>query len=149
MKKLLFFILISGFTVTTSTVNAQLRKVPAKVTNAFKARYPHASNVEWRDKITNLQANFYMEGNRYEAKFNRRGHWKRTDVMVMDYNLPLAVRDGLQKSKYRSWRIRSAHLLYMADGKTHYHIVAEKDYLTKKDLVFNTRGQLLSDNITI
>jgi hypothetical protein len=149
MKKLLFFTLLAGFTVTTSTGNAQLRKVPARVTNSFKAHYPMAKNVEWRDKITSLQANFYMEGNKYEAKFNRKGHWKKTEVMITEYNLPLAVREGLQKSKYRTWKVNSAHILYSADGKTHYHIIADNNYLTKKVLVFNKRGQLLSDYTTI
>jgi Putative beta-lactamase-inhibitor-like, PepSY-like len=149
MKKLLFIAVLAGFTVTSSTVNAQIRKVPARVTNAFKAKYPLAKNVEWRDKITSLQANFYMEGNKYEAKFNRNGHWKKTEVTVSEYNLPLAVREGMQKSKYRSWKVNSAYVLYSADGKTHYHIVADKNYLTKKVLVFNKRGQLLSDYTTI
>jgi hypothetical protein len=149
MKKLLFLILLAGFTVTNTAVNAQLRKIPSKVTAGFNAKYPGASKVEWRDRVTSVQANFEIHGTRCEASFDRKGHWKRTEMMMAENTLPLAIKDGWKKSKYRSWKIKSAHVVFYAGGKTHYYIVAARNDLRKKELVFNMRGQLLSDNMTI
>ncbi len=149
MKKLLFLILLGGFIVANTAVNAQLRKIPSKVTTVFKTKYPGASNVEWRDRITSVQADFEINGTRCEASFDRKGHWKRTEVLMLENTLPMAVKDGWKKSKYSSWKIRSAHVVYYARGKTHYYIIAARNDLRKKELVFNKRGQLLSDNMTI
>lgn len=149
MKKILLLISVVGFSVTNNTVNAQIRKIPARVTNAFEARYPYPRDVEWKGKFTVVQANFELNGNHCEAVFNRKGRWQRTTVMMSAYNLPSAIRDGLHKSKYNGWGIRSVYVTYLSNGKTHYHIEAAKSDLRKKELVFNIRGQLLSDNITI
>ncbi|GAC1451177.1 MAG: hypothetical protein NVSMB7_13730 [Chitinophagaceae bacterium] len=40
----------------------QLRKVPAEVTEAFKAKYPDTKNAEWKDKLTGFQVNYEMGG---------------------------------------------------------------------------------------
>ncbi len=149
MKNLLFLILICGFTVAYTAVNAQLRKIPAKVTNNFKNRYPEASNVVWRDIITSVQADFVMDGERYKADFNRRGKWEKTIISETGNELPLVIKDGWQKSKYKSWKIRSVQIVYYANGKKHFYVIAAKNDVRKKGLVFNRRGQLLSDNMTI
>ncbi len=148
MKKLLWLILLLGGYAAVSA-HAQIRKVPARVTNSMHAIYPNATNVEWRDKFTAYQANFDLSGTRCEAKFNRRGHWKRTEMTVAENSFPDRVKDGFRKSKYGGWQVRSSYVTYLPGQRTRYHMKVARNDLTKKELVFNTQGRLLKDNMTI
>ena len=42
---------VSGF-----TAGAQIRKIPAEVTDSFTDKYPEAKAVEWKDKLTGFSA---------------------------------------------------------------------------------------------
>ena len=149
MKKLIWIILFVGLVSVAGRSNAQIRKIPARVTNSMHARYPEAKNIAWRDKITRFQANFDLNGNRYEAKFNRKGYWKRTEVYLSSNNLPKSIKDGLRKSKYRNWRVRSSYVIYLPGEKTRYHVHVAKNDLRQKELVFTMQGQLMKDNMAI
>ncbi len=46
------------FMVMVLASQAQFRKIPAVVTDAFKAKYAAASGVSWRDKLSSFQADF-------------------------------------------------------------------------------------------
>jgi hypothetical protein len=76
MKKaiILFFSLF----MVVGIVQAQLRKVPSVVTNAFTAQYPTATNVTWKDNLTNFEAQFDLSGNHTVAKFKSGGEWIET-----------------------------------------------------------------------
>lgn len=148
MKKVICLILlVSGFAALSAT--AQIRKIPARVTNSLNVKYPDARNVEWKDRITNCQARFDMNGTRCIAKFSRRGHWLGTEMYVTENNLPLTVKDGFHKSKYRGWHVRSSYVLYEPGQRTRYHVRVAKSDLRQKELVFTNHGQLMKDNISI
>lgn len=149
MKKLFWVILLIGLLSVTGKSNAQIRKIPAKVTNSMHAWYPDAKNIVWRDKITCYQANFYLNGDRYEAKFSRKGRWKRTEVLLSENNLPVTVREGFSKSKYRNWRVKSSYVIYLPGKKTRYNVHVAKNDLHQKALVFTMQGQLVKDNMAI
>src|SRR6476619_1919308 len=92
MKKtiLLFALLITLGAVKSF---AQIRKVPAEVTDAFKAKYPDAKNVEWKDKVTSFQADFKLNDAEMTTDFSPKGEWQET-AKKMDYDaLPGAVKD--------------------------------------------------------
>jgi hypothetical protein len=42
------------FLVAVLSANAQFRKIPAEVTDAFKAKYEKASGVSWKDKLRRI-----------------------------------------------------------------------------------------------
>jgi len=64
---------VFGLSLTTATVNAQIRKIPATVTDSFKEKYPGATGVEWRDKLSVFTAVFKNDGLNYEARYNSKG----------------------------------------------------------------------------
>ena len=74
-----------------SSADAQIRKIPAEVTDAFKEKYPNASSVEWKDKLTNFVAVFTEDSIQYEARFNKRGVWKDTEHAIDTDELPAEV----------------------------------------------------------
>lgn len=140
----LFFI-----TATVSTSVAQVRKIPSEVTEAFKEKYPNATHVEWRDKLSNFSAVFESENINYVARFNSKGEWQLTENEIEESDLPELVRDGFDKSKYAEWEIGIIHKIELADGSFQYRIEAIKNDVVKKNLSFNSEGRLIKDRITI
>lgn len=76
MKKIILVALLS-VSFGLGNLYAQLRKVPAEVTNAFKAKYPGAGDVEWKDKINDFQADFTLNGAEITAEFTPGGDGKK------------------------------------------------------------------------
>lgn len=129
---------------------AQIRKIPAEVTDAFKEKYPSATGVEWKDKLTNFVAVFQLDGVQYEARFNKKGEWKDTENAIETEELPEAVNEGYGKSKYADeWKIEAAYKILLPDDKVNYRVLARKSDLQKKNILFNSNGRLLKDNMTL
>ena len=139
MKKL-FFLVLSATFITVSA----FARIPAKVTDAFHARYAGATNVEWKHGLSKYKASFMLDDYRYEAKFDKNGRWEQSEKMVRRDMLPMSVRNGLHKSKYRQWEVKSSYVEYLPNERPHYHIAAAKGDFKKKHLVFNERGQLIN-----
>jgi len=147
MKSLLALSLI--FTIY-SAAEAQVRKVPGSVTDAFKAKYPSASNVEWHDHLSGFTAAFDNNGTHYEAKFNNKGVWQSTENKINESDIPAAVKDGLQKSKYADdWKIKDVYKIAIPEDKLQYRLEVKKGDIQKKNLLFSSEGKLLKDNLTI
>ena len=147
------FILVSLLTIGIAFFalpsKAQLRKVPAEVTDALKSKYPEASAVAWKDKITAFSADFELNGEKYEARFSSKGEWQYTENEIAENDLPAEVKDGLSKSKYADWQLRGVYNIDLPDNKLQYRIQVSKSDLQKKNLLFSSEGQLLKDNITL
>src|ERR1041384_6297227 len=102
-------LLVCSFLLSAITVDAQIRKIPAAVTDAFKEKYPSASGVEWRDKLSVFTAVFVENGVNHEARFNSKGGWLNTENVVEQDVLPASIKDGFDKSKYADWTIEKVH----------------------------------------
>ena len=143
-------LLLSVITVlAVQTTSAQIRKIPAEVTEALKSKYPDASNVTWKDKITDFAANFEINNEKMEARFTSKGEWLNTDKEIMESDLPGEIKDGLNKSKYVDWEAKSFYRIDLPDNKIQFRIQVAKSGLQKKNLLFSSDGQLLKDNITL
>ncbi|HMH22236.1 MAG TPA: PepSY-like domain-containing protein [Puia sp.] len=139
MKKI-FVLLMSASLITVSA----FAKIPAKITDAFHARYSNASNVAWTHNIGNYKASFDMGDYRYNAKFDTKGRWMRSEKVLGQDRLPLTVKNNLRKSKYSEWKIKSSYEEYAPNKKPQYHVTAAKGAIARKSLMFNHRGQLLN-----
>jgi len=135
--------LISGF------AEAQIRKIPAAVTEAFKARYPHAEKVVWKDEITSFEAQFTLNGFAMTADFNSKGEWQNSEKKIKFTDLPAAVNDGFKKSKYADWETTNIVEIDKNSESLQYRIEVKKSAVQKKYLFFNTNGRLIRDAITI
>ena len=133
-----------------STADAQIRKIPAEVTDAFKEKYPEATNVEWKDKLTSFVAVFKQDGVQYEARFTKKGSWKDTENAIETEELPEEVNEGYNKSKYADeWKIESAYKIVLPNDQVQYRVLARKSDLQKKNILFSSEGRLLKDNMTL
>jgi len=151
MKKLIYYCLALVFTFTIyGTAHAQVRKLPAEVTEAFRQKYPMATNVEWRDRLSGFTAVFDLSSVHYEAKFTNKGFWQSTENKMAEADLNSAIKDGFQKSKYaEEWTIKQAYKIALREDKTQYRLEIQKNDIQKKQLFFDSTGRLLRDNITL
>ncbi|MBX3255284.1 MAG: PepSY-like domain-containing protein [Chitinophagaceae bacterium] len=148
MKKVLFLLLVM-VTGVVYAANAQIRKIPAEVTSTFSEKYADAKSVEWKDKLSNFAATFELDGDKYEARFNKKGEWLNTEKEMDVNDLPDNVKDGLAKSKYADWEIKSLYKIELPEDKIQYRIHVTKTSVQQKNLLFNESGKLLKDNLTL
>jgi hypothetical protein len=128
------------------SVNAQFRKIPAEVTDSFKAKYENASGVSWKDKITSFQADFKENDKEMKANFSSTGEWMKTETRYSYEKLPSDVKDGFKKSKFANLNVVDVLEVEERDKETQYRIVVKKNDIGKRSLVFSKTGQLISDS---
>jgi hypothetical protein len=149
MKKISIALLFAITIFSATSLSAQLRKIPAAVTEAMKEKYPGATDISWSDNITNFEAKFNLDEHEQAASFTKKGVWKRTEKSISNDEIPADVKDGLSKSKYNDWEIQSAKEIIDNANKHQYRLLMKKNDLQKKYLFFNTEGVLIRDAITI
>ncbi len=151
MKITRYALLLLAAVSITCGASAQLRKIPAEVTNAFSEKYPNAKNVEWRDELKDFKVTFSLDSaaGSYTAKYAHKGDWKVTEKEITEAALPDEIRQSLSKSLYADWKTRSVYILYFPADMTEYHIIVAKSDINKKNLLFSKDGKLLKDNFTL
>ena len=147
MKKIALALLVS-IIITTVTI-AQLRKIPAKVTEAFKAQFITTEQLEWKDNITNFEAQFSQGGVSKSAKYTKEGTWIETTSVIAFEGLSAEIKNGFAKSKYATWEVKTVSIIEQPKKVVLYKVLVKKDEIQKHNLSFNRNGQLLKDNITI
>ena len=146
MKRIFFLLLFVSVFVFG---NAQIRKIPAEVTDAFAARYPHAEKVEWKDKLQYFEASFELNASQISADFSSKGVWQGSERTMNFDELPDEVKDGFAKSKYADWDKKSVTEVQELGKPLQYKITTAKTNLQKKNLFFDANGKLLKDNIAL
>ena len=150
MKTTFFSIIILiAFSFTSINGFAQIRKIPAEVTEAMKEKYPDAQNISWRDKLAVFVASFEMNNGKYEARFNDKGEWKSTEMEIAENDLGQEVKDGFEKCKYSDWQILNVYQIDLPNDEMQFRILVSKNDIQKRNLLFNSEGKLLKDNYTL
>lgn len=143
MKKCIGVMLAMLLVCVAVATQAQIRKMPSEVTNAFKEKFPEASDVSWKDKLSSWQASFTLKGVKTEAWFSGKGEWKETDQEMAFSSLPEDVKTGLSKSRYSEWTPGSVTAIWKKDKALQYRVYVEKSSLVqKKYLYFSEKGVL-------
>ena len=141
MKKVLLLLPAVVF-LSILTVSAQIRKIPQEVTEALKNKFPDAQKVEWKDKLTNFQADFTWQGAEWTAEFTGKGEWIESNKKLSFDALPAAVKDGFKKSKFNDWTPGSVTWIEKSDNTSCYKIYVEKSAVQKMFLFFSKAGVL-------
>jgi hypothetical protein len=141
-----FFLLV--FFCIVLIAGAQIRKIPANVTDAFATLYPHASHVEWKDKLEHFQARFQLNGCTITADFSSKGEWEGSERELSFEQLPDEVQSGFLKSKYAERRRTDACEIQQLGRPLQYRISVEKSSIQKK-LYFDVNGKLLKESMTL
>src|SRR4249919_1999079 len=133
----------------TLSLNAQIRKIPADVTDAFKARYPHAERVSWKDNLGSFEAQFILNNYEMSASFNSDGDWLHSERKLKYDELPEEVKDGFEKSKYTDWEKGSVFEITKNTEPLQYRILVKKSGVQKKYLFFDSVGKLNRESIRL
>ena len=142
LKKYFFTVAIL---VASFAGKAQLRKIPAAVTDSFSLKFSNATAVEWKDKLSSFQAAFKDGKKEVKASFLGKGVWLRTETRLLFDDLPAEVKEGFKKSKYADTPVKDVAELEEKNKPTQYRITVMKGPLNKTSIVFSKTGQLVSD----
>jgi hypothetical protein len=145
MKKVFVILMSAVFVITSQSVSAQLRDVPAEVTTAFAEKYPNAKNVSWSDKISSFQATFKDNGAICEARFNKDGIWKETEKAITLEQLPSSVQEAFNSSKFKEWTLRTVAKIDKNNGGSEYRIYVKDDTIKRKYLYYSEDGKLIRE----
>ncbi|HUQ65283.1 MAG TPA: PepSY-like domain-containing protein [Flavitalea sp.] len=150
MKKIIYIAgLFITFTILTTSSSAQLRKIPAEVTNAFQEKYPEAKSVEWRDKLSSFTASFQLDSTTYLAQFSNKGEWENTEEAIDESELPEEVKNGFGKSRYTDWNMGRVTKIQLPNDELQYRLEVAKGDIKKRNLFFNEEGRMLKDKLTL
>jgi hypothetical protein len=142
-------IFLAGLIFISNILFAQVREIPEAVKETFSSQYPGAENVTYEDNLVSVQVHFKLNGENMIAAYNNKGRWKDTEKNWTFDQLPEAVKDGFQKSKYADWKVTEVKMIFRPGGSDRYRIKAEKNDIQKKHIFFNKTGRLVDDSITL
>jgi hypothetical protein len=92
-------------------------KVPAKVREAFRTKFPGVSTVEWKLKADeNYEAEFKQKGVEVAAKFDDKGNWLETETAIEETGLPKEARAKISK-EYKAYKIIETQKVERAGDK--------------------------------
>lgn len=143
------FILLAGFIFFSIFSFAQVREIPEAVKETFTKQYAGAEDVTYEDNLVSVQVHFQQNGENMKASYTNKGRWKETEKDWSFDQLPEAVKDGFQKSKFADWKVTDTKIIYRPGGSDRYRIKVEKNDVQKKHLFFNATGRLVDEDITI
>lgn len=146
MKKM--FTLVFALIVTL-TVSAQFRDIPGAVTEAFKNKYPDASNAEWDDRISSFQAKFKMDGAQYEARFDKNGTWIETEKAIKFDDVSEGVKSAHRASKFSDYTIRTVAEIEKANGAKEIRLYLRESAIKRKYVYYTPDGKYLRDDTKI
>ena len=139
------FVCLLAFTST----KAQIREVPREVEQTFIRQYPEAHSATYQDHLLNVRVRFIQDGETMLATYTNKGLWKETEQEITFDQVSEEAKDGFQKSKYAEWNVVETRKVYRPNDVVLYRIKVEKNELQKKNLLFNTKGRLQVDEITL
>ena len=150
MKKILYFtLLVATLALISNNSFSQIRKIPAEVTESLSEKYPGATNVEWRDRLTGFTASFTLDSLSYTASFDNKGAWESTEQAIDEDALPEAVADGFDKSRFTDWTVSQVSRIELPSDEVQYKIEVSKGDIKKRNLYYNSEGRLLKDKLTL
>ncbi len=116
MKKILCIIIAMCLNTLAFT---QDDKLPSKIDDIFKAKYPKAKNVNWISDSDNYKIEFELSSNSYTAIYSIIGIWIETSKSISNSEIPVKVSSIINK-KYPDSEISYAEFVENAKGEKFY-----------------------------
>jgi hypothetical protein len=135
-KSMLVLGLVFGTTLTSFA-----QKVPSKVEEEFKVKFPNATGIEWGKEGKNeWEAEFKIKDVKYSSNFLVDGTWKVTESEIPSSSLPKEVTATISKDfpgfkAKKVEKIESAEMngfeIQLVNGKS------------KKEIVIDASGKII------
>ncbi len=92
---------------------------PTEVTTAFSQKFPTVQKVKWdKENKTEWESEFKMNGKEYSANFTSEGIWKETEYEISEAEIPLAVKQTLERD-FIGYKIEESEVSETAAGKVY------------------------------
>lgn len=142
MKRTILFWLAGLFILTACNDDDQTTPNEA-VVQAFHARYPTASKVEWDTKNSYLTVDFIDNQLANTAWFDQAGQWYMTETELNRLELlPAKVQAAFQAGIYAAWQTDDIDRLERQDNETIY-MIEVKQGKEEYDLYYSEDGILI------
>jgi len=143
MKKVKYWssLLVAGFYFfTASAQDLSRHQVPSVVINAFKSKFPKATDVEWERGKAHFEVEFEINRLDHEVWLDREGKILRHQHEVKVRSLPEKIKTSV-RDLYRGYRIIEADKL-KTEKMTAYKL--ELISFTKKtEIIVDEQGKVL------
>ena len=141
-----FFAMMSVVSVTSCGQDYDLRNVGVEFTEALRADYPEAGSVEWERNRGWYVAEFMGKDGEMKVWYDKDAQWRmtETDSRHDGSQLPAAVYEAFNSSKYASWKIEDIDK-YERPGDVFYLLEIETRSDKERMLFYSESGKLLKD----
>ncbi|MCS6906103.1 MAG: hypothetical protein RML72_04565 [Bacteroidia bacterium] len=114
-EKKLFFLLLVFLLFRGSLVYSQVPQ--AAILDAFKARYPNISQVQWQKERNNTRwrATFLLKGQETQVFYTAQGIYLGTQQKIHYNDLPPHI-----QSRFSSYEIKEVEMIFLIDEKIVY-----------------------------
>ncbi len=93
------------------------QKAPDKIQQAFKEKFPKATDVEWvMAPDSSWKAEFKMDRKKYSAKFKADGQWQETEYQIEVVELPDIIKENVD-TMFDDYDILKAEVSETSRGK--------------------------------
>jgi hypothetical protein len=148
--KLIFSLLLSFMLINFTADAQQLFSVPDIVKKTFDKQYPDAQDLKWTNGLDNHSVRFTLGDRKLKANYAPKGDWVSTEEQVKMEALPEVVQEGFKKSKYKDWPVKDVVAVTKPrENANEYFIIVQKSTLNKKKLVFDVKGRLYEELLTL
>ncbi len=145
------YLIFSLFLFLSVSLKAQqIFSVPDLVKQAFDRQYPDANNLKWSGGLDNHTVRFTLNDKQMKAVYTKDGIWVSTEKQMKMEELPTVVQEGFANCKYKDWTVKD--ILEVTKPRieaNEYKIVVQKSVLNKKLLVFDAKGRLYEELISL
>ena len=106
--------------------------------------------MDWNGGIDSHIVSFKLNNKKYRASYTKTGSWNWTETKVLLDSVPARIRDGFQASKYKEWTVKDCiEIVKPLAEANEYKIIVQKSALNKKALMFDAKGRLYEELISL
>jgi len=146
MKKYLsiwVLILMVSIAITAKgqVYNKGLDRLSSEIRTAFEKKYASTSEENWARVDNSILISFRSGNEYYDAFFDEKGKWLRTETAIRFEQLPKNVQDSLKTGEFSSWQKGSVLKVESPGAAENYRIyVYSKDW-NEMEVNFDKTGK--------
>ncbi|MCG1035755.1 PepSY-like domain-containing protein [Polaribacter sargassicola] len=143
MKKITLFTVLSILLAFTSCDKEEV--APKQVADAFIAKFPTATDVEWeKESDKEWEAEFKIDGKEHSSNFMQNGTWVETEYEIEETEIPEFVM-GVLKSNFSEYEIDEMELSTTKDGIVYEFLIEKED--SKMEVAINPQGTITKKEV--
>ena len=148
--KNVFSVIVLFIAISNSARAQQIFSVPDIVKQSFDKQYPDAKDLKWSGGLDNHSVRFTLNERKLKASYTPKGDWVNTEEQVKLDSLPEVVQQGFKNSKYKDWTVKDVLTVTKPRIEANeYYIIVQKSVLNKKKLVFDAKGRLYEELLSL